>query len=75
MAAYDVHVPKVMLPATQTICLKYSQTKFVILCRDWYLIPMAAYDVHMPNMMLPVTQTICLKYSHTNFQVNVGISS
>jgi hypothetical protein len=26
MAAYDVHMPKVMLPATQTICLKYSHT-------------------------------------------------
>ena len=28
MAAYDVHMPKVMLPATQTICLKYSHTNF-----------------------------------------------
>ncbi len=56
MAAYDVHMPKVMLPATQTICLKLLSYKFVILRRNWYSIPMAAYDIHMPNiMMLPVT--------------------
>ena len=30
MAAYDVHMPKVMLPATQTSCLKYSHTNFQV---------------------------------------------
>ncbi len=68
-------MPKMMLPATQTSCLKNGHTKFLFLSRNQYEILLAASGVHMPKKMLPATHTICLKDTHTNFQVDVGIGT
>ncbi len=72
MAVYDVHMPNMMLPATQTSCLKYIYTNFQVYIGFWYVILWRLPDLVCQKMMLPATKGSCLKYIHTNISLNVG---
>jgi hypothetical protein len=65
-------MPKMMLPATQTSCLKDSHTnlqRYIRIGTRYFGDSLSSY---VKKMMLPATNNSCLKYIHTNVSINVG---
>ncbi len=72
LVANCVRMPKMMLPATQTSCLKDSHInleKYVGIGTRYFGDSLSSY---VKKMMLPATNNSCLKYIHTNVSINVG---
>ncbi len=62
---------KMMLPATQTSCLKYSHTNLRRYIGISTLYFGNSLSLYIKKMTLPATINSCLKYSHTNSSIYV----